>query len=80
MLENLENGEQGTDPAHVQSHDVPVTGVIYDQTTTVRPSLEPPLLGNMSTVGNDPPNLHIRSSPDSENTGVIWNVKVKRDG
>ena len=69
MLENGDVAFQGstrdTDIEPVDTQNMPVTGVLYDITTT-----EPPLLGNMgnmSTVGNDPPNLHIRSSPDSQN-------------
>ena len=77
VADMLENGDvafqvafQGStrdadiEPVHTQN--MPVTGVLYDTTTITR--TEPPLLGNMSTVGNDPPNLHIRSSPDSHNT------------
>ena len=75
VADMLENGDvafqsssgdtRNTDFEAVDTQNMPVTGVLYDITTT-----EPPLLGNMgnmSTVGNDPPNLHIRSSPDSQN-------------
>ena len=57
-----------TDVEAVDTQNMPVTGVLYDTTTITTSEPEPPLLGNMSTVGNDPPNLHIRSSPDSQNT------------
>ena len=57
-----------TDVEAVDTQNMPVTGVLYHTTTITTSEPEPPLLGNMSTVGNDPPNLHIRSSPDSQNT------------
>ena len=77
MLENGDVAFQGStrdsdiEPVHTQN--MPVTGVLYDTTTIT--TIEPPLLGNMSTVGNDPPNLHIRSSPDSQNTENAENAE-----
>lgn len=78
----LENGDvlfqsssgdtRNTDIEPVDTQNMPVTGVLYDTTTIT--TIEPPLLGNMSTVGNDPPNLHIRSSPDSQNTENTQNT------
>ena len=72
MLENGDVDFQGssgdtrnTDFEAVDTQNMPVTGVLYDTTTTEPPV--PPLLGNMSTVGDDTPNLHIRTSPDSQN-------------
>tara|TARA_B110000444_G_C18651789_1_gene506417 strand:- start:167 stop:787 length:621 start_codon:yes stop_codon:yes gene_type:complete len=73
MLENmLESGDdvfhgstRDTDIEAVHTQNMPVTGVLYDIVRREPPV--PPLLGNMSTVGDDTPNLHIRSSPDSRN-------------
>ena len=72
MLENDEVDVEGSsgdarnvDFEAVHTLNMPVTGVLYD-TTTIEPPV-PPLLGNMSTVGDYTPNLHIRSSPDSQN-------------
>ena len=82
VADMLENGDvlfqsssgdtRNTDIEPVDTQNMPVTGVLYDTTTIT--TIEPPLLGNMSTVGNDPPNLHIRSSPDSQNTENTQNT------
>lgn len=79
VADMLENGDvafqsssgdtRNTDFEAVDTQNMPVTGVLYDTTTIT--TMEPPLLGNMSTVGtvgDDTPNLHIRSSPDSDAT------------
>ena len=75
MLENMhENGNvaldgstRDTDIEAVDTQTMPVTGVLYDIVRREPPM--PPLLGNMSTVGDDPLDDPLnRTSSDTQNT------------